>query len=127
MTENKSILIVDDEINLRRTLAYILQNAGYEVNIASDGISALQILKTKSIDLVIVDLQLPDIEGIRLTKQLHEIVKNLPVVILTAHPASEAKEIVKNNGIAAYLVKPIDPDIILKTIKEVLASPDHPI
>jgi CheY-like chemotaxis protein len=91
MPKKAKILIIDDELNLRRTLAFILQQAGYLVVTAADGLDALRSLITGSFDLVFIDLQLPDVEGIRLADEIHKIYSHLPIIILTGHPMDETK------------------------------------
>jgi len=122
MPKKATILIVDDELNLRRTLAFILQRAGYLVVTVPDGLGALNTLKTGSFDLAIIDLQLPDTEGEILADEFHKINSHLPVIILTGHPTFELKSELSSQKIAAYLAKPIDPIHILAKVEEVIAQ-----
>ncbi len=118
----KSVLIVDDEINLRRSLAYIIERAGYQVSMVADGAAALERIEKKTFDLIIVDLQLPDIEGIKLTSLINQVDERLPVIILTAHPIVEIEKEGKAIKVAAFLDKPIEPAEIIKKIEEVLSN-----
>jgi DNA-binding NtrC family response regulator len=120
MPQKATILVIDDELNLRRTLAFILQRAGYLVVTAADGLDALRCLVTGSFDLVFIDLRLPDVEGIRLADEIHKIYPQIPVIILTGHPTLETKTEATKQAIAAYLAKPIDPTQILAKVEEVL-------
>ena len=120
MPNQATILVIDDELNLRRTLAFILQRAGYVVVTAADGVEAQRILVEGSFDLVFIDLQLPDVEGIRLADQIHKTDAQIPVIILTGQPTSETRAEATRQAVAAYLSKPIEPAQILAKIEEVL-------
>ncbi len=120
MLRKATILVIDDELNLRRTLAFILQQAGYLVVTAVDGLDALRCLVNGSFDLVFIDLQLPDVEGIRLADVIHRIYAQIPVILLTGHPTLGTKTEATKQAVAAYLVKPIDPTQILAKLEEVL-------
>lgn len=122
MVEEKSILIVDDEINLRRSLAMIINKAGHRVAIAADGIEALHLIENQPFDLVIIDLQLPDIAGSKLTELIHRNKKDLPIIILTAQPISDIHNQRLKNMIIAYLDKPIEPVEILDKIDQVFSN-----
>lgn len=120
MPKKATILVIDDELNLRRTLAFILQRAGYLVVTASDGVDAQRYLVEGSFDLVFIDMKLPDVEGIRLADEIHKIYAQVPVIILTGHPTSETKTEATRQAVAAYLAKPIEPTQILAKVEEVL-------
>ena len=120
MNVKNSILVIDDETNLRKTLASILTRSGYQVTTAADGQSALKALKASKFDLVIVDVQLPDIGGIRLSQQIYKKHPGIPVIIFTARPESEINDFHSGKNIGAYLVKPVDPEVILNTLEKML-------
>ena len=84
-----NILVVDDEVNIRRGLAMGLVDEGYNVYEASDGLEALKIIASKEVDLVITDLKMPEMTGDELLKQITANYKNIPVIILTGHGTIE--------------------------------------
>lgn len=122
MVEEKSILIIGDEANLRRSLAYIINRAGYQVTVAADGSEALDLLEHQPFDLIIVDLQLPDLAKIKLSGLIHHNKKNLPIIILTARPIIEIKNQSSLKMVSAYLEKPIEPADLLDRINKVFSN-----
>ncbi|MFN3309635.1 MAG: response regulator, partial [Anaerolineales bacterium] len=83
MSRNRHILIVDDEADLRQTLARILQSAGYEVTTAENGRVALSILNNAALDLVYLDIRMPDTDGLEILKAIHAYQPDLPVILFT--------------------------------------------
>src|SRR4030043_1348064 len=122
MGPGHSILIIDDEANLRRSLGLILQRAGYSVITAANAGEALQLLQTGSYDLAFLDLRLPDINGIELLPQIKELYPEMPVLILTAHATLDSAIEAVRRGARDYLIKPIDPPQILERVSGELAG-----
>jgi two-component system, NtrC family, response regulator PilR len=122
MTANASILVVDDEENLRRTLALILQREGYTVTTAASVMEARECLQEGRFDLVFLDLKLPDASGLTLLPEMRSQNPDLPVLILTAHDKLDVALEAVRGGARDYLLKPIDPPILLARVKEVLAE-----
>ncbi len=91
MTTN-AILIIDDEPNLRRSLALILQRADYSVATTADAREALQALQAGAYDLAFLDLKLPDRSGMHLLPELRRLYPNMPILILTAHATLETAD-----------------------------------
>lgn len=112
----KSILVVDDDPNLRQTLVMILRHAGYECFFAEDAERCLLLLKSRSYDLLILDHSIPDMNGLSLLTVIRRMYPDLPVLFLTGNGSPELKSAVQRNGIRGYLVKPVDPERILELI-----------
>jgi DNA-binding response OmpR family regulator len=117
---NYSILIIDDEPNLRRSLGLILQRAGYNINTASNAAEALQLLQAGAYDLAFLDIKLPDQNGIQLLPQIKALYPEMPILILTAHATLESAIEAVRLGARDYLLKPIDPESILKRVEDIL-------
>jgi DNA-binding NtrC family response regulator len=117
-----SILLVDDEENLRRTLAIILNRAGYEVETAATVKEAHQCLEHASFNLTFLDLKLPDANGLTLLPELRSRFPKMPVLILTAHDKLDSAFEAVRHGARDYLLKPLDPPVILRRVKEILAE-----
>lgn len=115
-----SILIIDDEPKLARSLALLLQRADYVVTTAPDAASAMQLLQAGAYDLVYLDIRLPDQSGIQLLPQIHALYPDMPVVILTAHATLETAIGAVRAGARDYLLKPINPEEILARTKKIL-------
>ncbi len=120
MGTNYSILIIDDEPNLRRSLGLILQRAGYAITGAPDAAEALHLLQAGAFDLVFLDIKLPDQNGIQLLPQIRELYPDMPVLILTAHATLETAIGAVRLGARDYLLKPIDPESIISRVDSIL-------
>lgn len=122
MDSNYSILIVDDESNLRTTLSLILQRDGYTVTTAGNADEAHEQLRAKQYDLVFLDIKMAKKSGLTLLTEIKQIFPDLPVLLLTAFASLESAIEAVRRGAADYLLKPIDPQQILARVKQVLAE-----
>lgn len=114
------ILIIEDEPNLQAQLATILRENDYVVDVASDGEEGLYFAKEYPVDLAIIDLGLPKIEGVEVIKQLRAAGKAYPVLILTARNRWQEKVEGLESGADDYLTKPFHPQEMLARIKVLL-------
>lgn len=126
MSEQKTILVVDDENQLRLTLALILKQDGYNVETASNAEEALHCLEEASFDLMFLDLNMPGMHGIDLLVEIHRHYPKLPVLILTAHATMDSAIKAVRLGARDYLIKPIDPPLILARVAEIIAEEQQP-
>jgi DNA-binding response OmpR family regulator len=126
MTPQKTILIVDDEDHLRLSLSLILQKENYRVKTAANANEALDCLKLREYDLMFLDLNMPGISGIDLLAEIHRQAPNMPVLILTAHAALESAIQAVRLGARDYLLKPVEPALILTRVAEILAEREQP-
>jgi DNA-binding response OmpR family regulator len=126
MSGTKSILVVDDEPNLRKTLAAILQRAGYVVTTAGNADEAHQLLRAGAYGLVFLDIKMPDKSGLTLLTEIREMYPDIPIVLLTAHASLESAIDAVRKGANDYLLKPIDPPQILERVNQVLAKQQQP-
>ncbi|MFC1658259.1 response regulator [Candidatus Omnitrophota bacterium] len=85
----KKILVVDDEKDFLFTMEYWLQSKGYEVKTASDGLQALEMVKSFDPNIILLDVNMPGIDGLETLKRLREFNKNVPVIIITAYIAED--------------------------------------
>jgi DNA-binding response OmpR family regulator len=116
MVSPKSILVVDDDPNLRQTLVMIIRNAGYEVFFAENAQQCLLLLKSRSYNLLVLDHKIPDMNGLSLLSVIRRMYPELPVLFLTSNGSSELKKAALEKGIRGYLVKPVDPEEILEQV-----------
>ena len=121
MANTATILVVDDEENLRRTLALILQREGYHVITAASVKEARGCLESDAFDLVFLDLKLPDASGLTLLPEIRDQYPDMPVLILTAHDKLGVALEAVRYGARDYLLKPVDPPILIARVKELLA------
>jgi DNA-binding response OmpR family regulator len=127
MVTAKSILIVDDEQNLRKSLAMILQREGYSVTTAASANEAHQLLQAGAFDLAFFDIKMPEKSGLTLLSEIRELYPDMPVVLLTAFASLESAIEAVRIGADDYLLKPIDPPVILTRIKQVLEKHKQPL
>jgi type II secretory ATPase GspE/PulE/Tfp pilus assembly ATPase PilB-like protein/CheY-like chemotaxis protein len=120
LMEQASILVVDDDEDTRELLDRILSRAGYRVIQASDGGEALLKLGCESMDLILSDIHMPSLDGLKLLEIVHQQGLDVPVVLLTAEPSKEAEARSREMGAADYLRKPIKKDLLLETIQKAL-------
>ena len=109
MTERIRILIVDDELIVRESLAGWLRRAGYEVEAASGGHQALEMISGGDYDLVFLDIRMPDINGIEVLKNVKVLHPHVLVVIITAYGSVETAIEAMKTGADDFLIKPFDP------------------
>ncbi len=115
-----NILIIDDEANLRNSLSRILHKAGMLVTTASSGEEALQRIAAIDFDIVVLDLRLPDINGIELLQQLRNTSPRLPVIVLTGYGTMQTALDAMHLEATDYLLKPIQPDNLIERITMIL-------
>jgi len=117
-----SILAVDDSASMRQMVTFTLKGAGYDVTEAKDGLEALNIAKSNKFNLVITDVNMPNMDGITLTKELRGLpaYKFVPILTLTTEASAEKKMAGKQAGATGWIVKPFNPDQLLATVKKVL-------
>ncbi|HEX6999713.1 MAG TPA: response regulator [Gammaproteobacteria bacterium] len=116
------ILAVDDSASLRQMVCFTLKQAGHEVIEAADGVQALDLARGSATDLVISDVNMPNMDGITLVRELRGLpeYKFTPILLLTTESGEDKKQAGKAAGATGWIVKPFDPDTLLATIKRVL-------
>ena len=118
-----SILAVDDSASMRQMVSFTLKGAGYDVVEAADGVEALNIAKTRSVNLVITDVNMPNMDGISLIRELRALptYKFTPLLMLTTDSSADKKQQGKAAGATGWIVKPFNPEQLLNTVKKVLS------
>jgi DNA-binding response OmpR family regulator len=113
------ILIVDDDASFREMLEETLKNAGYEIIMAKNGLLALEKLKKEDVDMVILDVNMPKMNGFELLTKMRndEKLKNIPVLMLTIRDFADDQERGYKTGADDYLTKPFDDHILIAKIK----------
>lgn len=118
----KCILVVDDSETVRQVLQLTLANAGFDVVEAEDGFEALDKLSHHSVDMMITDLNMPNMDGLELIKKVREdgTHRFTPIVMLTTESSEEKKLAGREAGASGWIVKPFKPEQLLKVVKLVL-------
>jgi len=117
-----NILAVDDSASMRQMVSFTLKGAGHTVVEAVDGVDALAKAKSGKFDLVISDVNMPNMDGITLIRELRALpnFKFTPMLMLTTESTAEKKQEGKAAGATGWIVKPFNPDQLLATANKVL-------
>ena len=116
----KMFLIVDDSASMRQMISSILQSAGHTVLAAENGKDAIEKLGDTRMDIVITDLNMPEMDGIEFIKKLRstDAHKFIPIIMLTTEAQAEKKQEGKKAGASGWIVKPFSPPQLLDVIKK---------
>lgn len=119
---SKTALVVDDSTSMRQMVAFALQSAGFETIEGTNGSDALAKGKSQKVDLVITDLNMPEMDGITLVKQLRALdnYKFTPILLLTTESQDAKKQEGKAAGATGWMVKPFNPEQLLAVVKKVV-------
>ncbi len=115
-----NILIVDDDKNIRKLMRALLERSGYNVYTASDGKEALELTDNVKINLAVVDVMMPNMDGYEFTRTLRTLNDELPVLMVSAKQLSEDRKQGFLAGIDDYMVKPVDLEEFLLHVKALL-------
>jgi DNA-binding NtrC family response regulator len=113
----KTILVADDEVGIRDSLRRLLEYEKYHVILAEDGRTALQRVESEVVDLVLLDIKMPGMDGMEVLSRLHESRSDLPVVIISGHGTIQTAVEATRLGAFDFIEKPIDADRILLVIR----------
>lgn len=118
----KTILAVDDSASIRQMVSFTLKGAGYEVIEAVDGQDALEKANTHEINLILTDINMPRMDGLKLLELLRALAnyKTTPILMLTTESGDAIKQKGREAGATGWLVKPFDPNRLLEVIGKVI-------
>ena len=120
MDETPRILVVDDDENIRKVLVAILEGEGYNVESVGTAKEAIEKTKKKYYNMALIDVRLPDMEGIELLTRIKDTTPKIRKVIITGYPTLQNAVDAVNKGANVYILKPFDVGKVLKTLKEQL-------
>ena len=120
MDKHARILIVDDDENIRNTMKAILEDEGYIVDTAVNGAEAIQKTQKTTYNIALLDIRLPDMEGVELLKLIREGVPRTRKIMVTGYPSMQNAINALNKNADAYLIKPVDIENLLATVKNQL-------
>jgi len=114
------ILIVDDEMILRDSLSAWLEDDGFEVRTAENGMQALTIIEKERLDAALIDIKMPGMDGVTLLSKIKEINTELPVIMITAHATVDNAVKSMKEGAYDFITKPFPPEKLSVTLKRVI-------
>ena len=120
MGKNARILVVDDDENIRKVLITILEEEGYNVASAETAQRAIEMTEKETYNVALIDVRLPDMEGIELLTKMKDTTPKMRKIIITGYPTLQNAIEAVNRGADAYIMKPFNMDRVLATIKEQL-------
>lgn len=120
----KTVLIVDDEEDLRESVSMVLEDRGYDVVLAGDGLEGISAAVEHAPSLVLVDYRMPELDGVEFLNSLRstEGLADTPVVIITVDPELELRKNASELGIQGFLVKPFSMDELTQTVTNLLQT-----
>lgn len=123
--EAPTAVVVDDSLSARRALARFIEDAGYQVRTARDGLEAINIVNVKRPDLILADLEMPRMNGLELTSHIRARpdTKDLPIIMITSRSTEKHRQQAYRAGVSRYLTKPFSEDQLLDEIAELRGGP----
>jgi chemotaxis protein histidine kinase CheA/ActR/RegA family two-component response regulator len=118
------VLVVDDALSVRRSMEQLLEDAGYEVVSASDGFLALEAVRSKVPAIVLTDLEMPNLNGLELTKRLRELPQfmSTPIVMITSRASDKHRDLAQEAGVDLYLTKPYTDAALIEHVKRLTSQ-----
>lgn len=120
LNNNIRILIVDDDENIRKTMQTILEDEGYVVDLATTGNEAIELTQEETYNIALLDIRLPDIEGVELLKLIKDNIPKTRKIMVTGYPSMQNAIAALNKNADAYLTKPVGVEKLLSIVKEQL-------
>ncbi|MCF7928382.1 MAG: response regulator [Spirochaetales bacterium] len=118
----QKVLVVDDSAAIRQSITFVLEQEGFEVVAAGDGEEGLAALKTQGVDLIVTDVNMPNMDGITFTRELRKLdsCKYIPVIVLTTESQNTKMQEGKEAGATGWIVKPFSAEKLLSVVKKVM-------
>ena len=118
------ILVIDDEQGIRNLLDTLLSRKGYDVVLADSGRKGLELFRRERPDVVVLDLKMPEMDGLTVLQQIHSLEPGKPVIILTGAGTAEAEHQVRALGVTEYVEKEFSLHLLGDSLKRLLNHPD---
>ena len=120
----KTIIVVDDDVDISRLISFRLKKGGYNTLVANNGKVALTLLKETPVDLILLDLIMPVMDGFEFSKaaKKDENLKDIPIIILTASNTTQESSQIQEINARGFFKKPFDFEEVLETVKDVLGN-----
>ena len=122
MKGKSKVLIIDDNISMFKTLAFVLKHKGHDVLTASDGLEALELVKQKSFDIIFLDIKMPGMNGIDVFRKIKQINSKITVMMMTAYAVEDLIQEALREGARGIIYKPLNIDKMLEIINECMEN-----
>lgn len=119
MTDPTRILFADDDLDIQQAVCFVLEEAGYEVHFAADGAHAFDLWQALSVDLVILDVMMPNLDGLEVCRRIRQS-SNVPIIMLTARGQEDDAVQAFEMGADDYIVKPFRPRELVARVRAIL-------
>lgn len=117
------VLVMDDEPNVRTLLDMLLRRKGYDVMLADDGWTGLQLYRQEHPDFILLDLKMPELDGVTVLKKIRSVDLKQPVIVLTGATSPETERQVRALGVSEFIVKGFSLDVVEDTLERLLKTP----
>ncbi len=121
MSDRPHLLIVDDELLIRDLLYDYFSARDFEITVAENGQSALSLINEESFDTVILDIKMPDMDGLQLTKEIRTHHGDLPIILLTGYPSVESAIEALRRKVDDYFIKPVNLTHLRRAVESAVA------
>jgi len=118
------ILVIDDEQSIRNLLDTILRRKGYDVVLADSGRQGLELFRRERPDVIVLDLKMPEMDGLTVLRQIHSLDPKKPVIVLTGAGTPEVEQQVRALGVTEYVEKEFSLHLLGDSLKRLLNNPD---
>ena len=117
-----NLLVIDDSKTTRKFLTFVLKEGGYNVIAAENGIEALELLSSIDVDMIITDLNMPQMDGLEFIRTIREndAYQKMPILLVTTEGEERGEKQGEKAGATAYLEKPLEPESLLSKVKELI-------
>ncbi|MDH5572284.1 MAG: sigma-54 dependent transcriptional regulator, partial [Gammaproteobacteria bacterium] len=119
---NVTILVVEDDEALSEALQETLEIAGYRIRTAENGLSALQLLESEVVDLIVSDINMPKMDGHHLLKKVRDLYPEIPVMLMTAYGTIQQAVDAMRDGAVDYMVKPFEAEVLVNMVGQYVGS-----
>ncbi|MCR9142919.1 MAG: response regulator [bacterium] len=119
---SSKIMVVDDSVSIRKVVAMVLGKSGHEVIESKDGVEALQKVAQENLDLIICDVNMPEMDGITFLQKMRQQVgkRDIPVIMLTTESQGRLRELGEDAGARAWILKPFQPPQLIEVVQNIL-------
>ncbi|OQY38438.1 two-component system response regulator [Candidatus Atribacteria bacterium 4572_76] len=125
--KKKKVLVVDDDKKSRYLVSFLLEKESFEVIMATNGLEGIEAARKQQVDLIIMDVKMPKMDGYETTKRIRRLekYKSIPIIALTSYAMTEDKERALKAGCTGYIPKPITSETFISEIKKFLEVKDE--